>query len=794
MNAIKYALIGLAGIIGVMISIFGIRVPFAESLAKEHWRAGLVALLLIILSIPAAFSLFIYFFDANRFKSDIIQYVKEHTQRELVLQGDIRVTFFPKLGLDSGRISLSQRNSAKEFASIGNARLFIAWLPLLHKQLVFDHVEIDGARANFTRFKDGTTNIDDLLIRDESLSPLTFDIDSVRITNSAINWQDEIKWKRFAVQDLQIETGRLADTIPGQITAKFHLNSEMMHSDSSVGIKSRLFFDRKSGRYEFADIDGTIAGTVAGFSNLELKFSGNLESHPAQELLQAENILVTSKGNYGQRSFDARLSLPKLQYSKSILNGSQFTLDTAISQFDEKWTTSVQMPSFEYANNNFKAETFSTDFEFKGEGRSLQGKLSSPARADFETSPKLLLGNVALNLSIKHPMLSGEFFSTGAGSMQADLTEQSVNLNLSGKFDDSKFSGVIALKDFNHPECKFDIKANRIDLDRYISADWIRRYQTDATQIDPGSFKNLTLVGRLRADELKAAKLKASKLTANIRIDKSSLALSPLSASLYGGTLTSSFSIAALDTPQVSFKQNLKGFNAGALFADTAGVTKLAGKGDLAIDISAEGGNIGALRKTLNGNISLALARGSLAGIDLRSVLIKIKDDLGIANIVHTREARFSERTDFTDLKSTINFKDGISHGNIFDLRSPLFRISGEGDLAIESGNINYQLDATVSGTLNRRNAGELSVLKGVNLPIIVSGPWASPTINLDVSAARGGIVSTRIAEKAEAEKVAAKTAEQAATKAAAQQSADTLSAKKRATPSKSKAGKSSIK
>lgn len=52
MKAIKNSALGLFGITGVLVSMFGIKVPFAESYAKEHWRAGLVALLLIILMIP----------------------------------------------------------------------------------------------------------------------------------------------------------------------------------------------------------------------------------------------------------------------------------------------------------------------------------------------------------------------------------------------------------------------------------------------------------------------------------------------------------------------------------------------------------------------------------------------------------------------------------------------------------------------------------------------------------------------------------------------------------------------
>ncbi len=783
MNAIKYALLGLYGIIGLLVSMFGpLKVPFAESLAKEHYRYAIGGLLIILLILPVAIGVFILSFDANNFKTEIIHFVKEHTQRDLVLQGDIKVTFFPKLGLDSGKMLLSQRNSAREFASVNNARLYIAWLPLLHRQLVFDHVEIDGARANLTRFKDGTTNYDDLLIRDESLAPVTFDIDGVRITNSSVNWQDEMKWQRVALQDLQIETGRLADTVPGNLKASFHLNSERAHSDSRIELKCRLLYDRKAGRYEFADLEGTLEGTAAGFSNLDLNFKGSVDSHPAQELLLAENFLVSATGNYGQRSIEARLGVPKLQFAKGILSGSQLTLDATLSQFDEKWTTTVQMPAFEFANKIFNAAELSADFDFKGDGRTLQGKLSSPASADFETTPKLLLSAIALNFSAKHPMLSGGLSATATGSMQVDLAERNANLDFNAKIDDSKITGTMALKDFSHPAYTFDLNINRLDLDRYIAADWIKLYQKDATRFDIGGIKEMNLRGSLRAGEIKMAKLEASKLAADIKIEQDTLTVAPLTAKLYGGTLTGSISVAAQGTPQITLKQNLRGFQMNALLAATAGADRLAGKGDVALDISAEGGSIGALRKTLNGSVSLALARGSLAGIDMRTALLEGKDDLGTKNEVRIHEAKFSERTDFSELKATFNIKEGSSHGNSFEMRSPLFQVAGEGDIALDSGSISYRLAATVASALNRRNAGELVELKGVTVPVRLSGPWATPSIALDFAAASGDIVTKRIAAKA--------AVEQAAAKAAAEQAAAALPVAKRTAPAKKRVAK----
>ena len=124
----------------------------------------------------------------------------------------------------------------------------------------------------------------------------------------------------------------------------------------------------------------------------------------------------------------------------------------------------------------------SADFDFKGDGRTLQGKLSSPISVDFDTTPKLLLSAISMDVSAKHPMLSGELSAKVTGSMKADLAERNANLDFKAKIDDSKITGTMAVKDFSHPAYTFDLNINRLPLDRYIAADWIKRYQDDATR------------------------------------------------------------------------------------------------------------------------------------------------------------------------------------------------------------------------------------------------------------------------------------------------------------------------
>ncbi|PIX04171.1 MAG: AsmA family protein, partial [Gallionellales bacterium CG_4_8_14_3_um_filter_54_18] len=46
-------------------------------------------------------------FDPNDYKQQIIQTVKESRQRTLHLDGDIKLTFFPNIGANLGKVALS---------------------------------------------------------------------------------------------------------------------------------------------------------------------------------------------------------------------------------------------------------------------------------------------------------------------------------------------------------------------------------------------------------------------------------------------------------------------------------------------------------------------------------------------------------------------------------------------------------------------------------------------------------------------------------------------------------------
>ena len=73
---------------------------------------GIVLLALLVAGYFAAT------FNPNDYKDDIIKLVKEKKDRTLHIDGDIKLTFWPKIGADLGKIALSEHQSETEFASV----------------------------------------------------------------------------------------------------------------------------------------------------------------------------------------------------------------------------------------------------------------------------------------------------------------------------------------------------------------------------------------------------------------------------------------------------------------------------------------------------------------------------------------------------------------------------------------------------------------------------------------------------------------------------------------------------
>jgi AsmA protein len=199
--------------------------------------------------------------------------------------------------------------------------------------------------------------------------------------------------------------------------------------------------------------------------------------------------------------------------------------------------------------------------------------------------------------------------------------------------------------------------------------------------------------------------------------------------------------------PIIHINQNLNDVNVATLGKDTANFDTLEGKGNVGINLVLQGNMISEMKKTANGSISLNLVDGAIKGINIAKKMRDAKNLLGAKS--QSQSANKAEKTDFSELKASFKVTNGIAHNDDLSMKSPLLRLSGNGDINIGNDSINYLAKATLAKTLEGQG-GQDSV-RGVTVPVRVSGPFIDLKYGLDFNA----MVSGEAKQKVEAAKAA---------------------------------------
>ena len=739
-GSLKLAFLGWYGVVGTALGyVLPFKPPFAEGYAKEYWRHALGSLLLVLALLGGIVGLTLYLLDANDFKAQIVDYVKTHKQRDLVLDGDIHVTWFPQLGLETGKLSLSQRNSSRKFASVENARLYVAWWPLLRKQVQVERVVLDGVHANLLRHPDGSSNFDDLLVPADWMGELQFAVEKVRVLESSFNLQDEATGQAFFVHGLNLETGRLADATAGQVQASLRLQSVQPQLDLQLRLNAQLLYDHASHRYELSQMEGQAQGDAVGFNELLLDWRGRLTAWPGQHKLLLEPFSATARGRLAQDQLEGKLAAARVQLTRELWQASTLALEGRVTREQSVLAATLQAPAIEAGTKAWKSADMQATLELKHAGGTLQGRGNSPLLYDSE---KRLLQLEALNTSwsASHPLLAARLQATANGKLSAALATQDVTLDVKAGIDDKQFSGRVQLQDFKAPAWTFDLAASALDLDRYLVSDWTRRLQDSTQAKDFDALNTLNLRGKLRSDSLRVARLQTGAFAAEMRAASGTLSVEPIAAQLYGGSLSGGLSLSAGETPKLAVRQKLSGVQIDALLADLTGSeARLSGKGQLLFDLNAQGATLPALRQSLTGTASLALTRGTLAGVQLGEALLAGKEQLGLTGVERRDSVRLTENTAYNELKASLSVEQGKARSEDLLLKSPLFTSKGEVDLALDTLQIDAWLDTTVAPGLKRASAGELAELSGINIPMRINGQGSAATLSYSLGEASGG-------------------------------------------------------
>jgi len=310
--------------------------------------------------------------------------------------------------------------------------------------------------------------------------------------------------------------------------------------------------------------------------------------------------------------------------------------------------------------------------------------------------------------------------------------------------DDSSFEFNAKAKAFEKPNIAFDLTLDRIDLDRYLpppaqektaSSDGTsskKDTKTAAAKPDYAPFRKLVLDGKLKIGQLTAAKLSLSDLTAHVQAKNGLITLDPLSMHLYEGSLAATLDLdVRQNLPKSRITLDVKGVQAGPLIQDAAAKKIITGTVQAATTLDMTGDTPDSIKKTLAGSGEITFSDGAIEGIDIAGIVRNAASKVGLG-----KPPEKKPRTDFAKLQVPFTVGKGIIDVTRAGMMSPLLRVTAAGKAFLVKEELDFRVEPKIVGTL--KGQGDTEKRSGIMVPLLITGPFASPKIRPDLAGMLG--------------------------------------------------------
>lgn len=729
--------------------------------------------LVVILLVVTAAAILPFIIDPNDFKPQITEQVKKATGRDLTLGGDIDLSLFPWLGVALKEVSLSNPPNFEEasFAKASDVEVRVKLLPLLEKRIVMDTVVLRDLDLNLARNAQGQTNWGDVIpekpqdlppeaelpeeetTTEETPLPLAgVAIAGLKIEAARIYWRDEIEDVRYTIEQLNLVTDPL---VPGEPTKMelafdFDLSEPAVHGHLDFGGEVMADLETNHYRIQDTDLKLTAAGPALPAEQLALQLGANIEALLAKQQLTVRDLKLTSQMKGEQ---EAQLALSTsvegdLAAQQYHLKGLQLDTQVKTPEFPQPLNATLGTT----ADIDLSKETLILqDLTLATLGINLKGHLKG---IKILTEPRF---NGRLVSSAFNPRRAAEMLALDLPPTADDAVLNKARLalkfsaspqdfdaqSLVFKLDDSTLKGALAVRNFERPAIRFDLALDAINVDRYLPPPSEQETQP-APPAPPGAgaaagaaglpletLQALNASGTLKIGKLIASGIHSEGIRITLEAKDGLVKLHPLNAKLYQGTYTGNVRLdARKEPPQLAIDEKLTGIKAGPLLKDLIGEDKILGTADLNARLTATGATPEAIRQTLNGTAGFSFKDGAVKGINIPRLIREAKAAWEGKSLPPSREP---EQTDFTVLEGTLKATNGLLKNTDLDARSPFLRVQGQGMVNLVQERLDYQLGVAIVKTPRGQGGEGLSELKGITIPLKISGPLDQPKYGVDL-------------------------------------------------------------
>ena len=253
---------------------------------------GIVAVLVIA---AVAISML---FDPNDYKDTITSQVQARTGRTLELDGDLSLSFFPWLGVETGKATFGNAPGFGDqpFATLEHVNVHVRLMPLLDRRIEAGKVAIDGLKVNLARNADGVGNWEDLLTKEETPAPAPqgpavsgVEVAGLTLANSSLSYRDDQSKANYVVDNISLDTGALAPGRPIDLVLALTVASGLPWA-TDLKLDGTVQTNADNSRY---DIDGLkLDYALRDASQAEVakgSLTGKLSADTAQSIYAFDN-------------------------------------------------------------------------------------------------------------------------------------------------------------------------------------------------------------------------------------------------------------------------------------------------------------------------------------------------------------------------------------------------------------------------------------------------------------------------------------------------------------------------
>lgn len=773
-------------------------------MTSSWMRKLLIGAGVFVLLIAAVLTYLVATFDPNAYKGLAIDWMKTHRQRTLAIDGPIKLAVFPRLAVQVSGVSLSEKNRPDDFLKLDEAALSVAVLPLLRQQVVVDSVHAKGLRVAYRRDAKGGTNLDDLVQSEpkaeqpdasdkSSSSPLRFDVSSIQLEDLRLSLRDEQGKLAGEVLLASLTTGRLADGVasPVKLKARLDLTVPAMQGELDGSTQLKLDLAHKGltlsnmalgwkGKLPGAEtVDATLRGTLAfdtangtlraekielagdaGLGALRLvKSSLTIEAFafdPSGQALQLGKLRIKLGGTSGGHPMNLNLDWPELVVQRDSLTGSPVSGQLSLAgptSVDVGFKTAAPSGSFE--------RIVVPNIESTLKGRSGPRNVEGSVRATLLLLPAkgaLALESLNTQLQLHEPSLQPLAISLQG---TADASAQVANWALKGQINGNPYTSEgKAILATTPTTLNVTARFDSLDLNRLLPPSATAPAASGPssgggtaadTPVDLSALRSLQGRFDFKIGQFAYQTYRVADVVFAATLEGGMLRVSQLSGKSWGGSFVAN-AFADARASRVALAGSASGVNVNALLKDVAQKDILDGTGRVVVDVDSAGRSVNELKSRLQGKAALQLRDGAIKGVNLAKSLRQARATLGLKGGDEVQKASRTEKTDFSELSATFTVSEGVARSSDLDMKSPFLRLGGDGALDIGKGRIDYTARATVTGTSKGQDGAELAALKGLTIPVHLTGPFDAIDWRIRWSAVAAQALKTEVGSKVEAQ------------------------------------------